>query len=621
MMLMDWIASGGDMGKRSWLETVLQKEVLPTIAQLEDTEQGRAAAVQLCEELRSGWAKRGFPELKQQQGLMDDTRRAIKQQFGKEHFSLECIGFSRDEGFELNRQKQQNARTRQLHQQFLNDPDAIAARAVNLLENSQEWAEVAAALAVVTGRRLNEVLRTAEFTVKSRWVVTFRGALKRREESVPLVFDIPVLTTAERVVRATERLRLMTPKGADESKVAQASDRSFGDLVPLPHGKGNLYSHLWRSVYCCIATFWYCPPHVDDLLFKAHIMGHFESLSLKEQTDGRVLGERLESFSSERHYRLYEIADSVIAYHKGKRKGIKLGHAGIEPLEVFVKGMPEHQPVVERKHPSSVRIWREDHDRLVAILSRFEGKNQADRVEAWLEWSEKQLEREQGTEAIDQVTGKAIAPFNELHQDQEHPYTADQENRAVVSLQTTPEAQEFAQIDERSGQVASALPLPLEQKMDKLIELMGQFVQGQLQRQEEVQPSVKELRDARQKKQTRQIKTTDDPIIEKPLKERQERPANVGRTRGGDDELVDQALTALIRYNDQPGRSHDEKWLITVSLLKKFTPNANQRAAQRVLDSRLPEVEAHHLKHHLQPDHNNRHKKHDVHATIRIDVN
>jgi len=78
------------------------------------------------------------------------------------------------------------------------------------------------------------------------------------------------------------------------------------------------------------------------------------------------------------------------------------------------------------------------------------------------------------------------------------------------------------------------------------------------------------------------------------------------------------AILALMIYNNQPARSHDAKWLITVSLLKKFTPNSNQRAAQRVLTLQAKEVKEHHDRYHLLHDHNNRHRKHDVTAIIQV---
>ena len=270
------------MGTRSWLNKQIEQDILPAIAYLNNTPQGRKKAQSLTQDLRDGWAKRGFTEPVQQKPLFDELRRVIRAKFGDDHFSLDYFKLSRDEHFAINQQNQSNARDRQIHQQYLDNPDEIVATAVRLLD-SPEWADIAAGLAVLTGRRLNEVLKTAQFSVVSHWVVRFSGALKRQGEEVPLVFDIPTLTTAKRVIQATEKLRQITPPGANESKVALASDRHFHTLVPAPHGKTNLYAHLWRSVYCCIATFWYCPKHVDDLLFKAHILGHFETLTQDEQ--------------------------------------------------------------------------------------------------------------------------------------------------------------------------------------------------------------------------------------------------------------------------------------------------------------------------------------------------
>jgi len=71
-------------------------------------------------------------------------------------------------------------------------------------------------------------------------------------------------------------------------------------------------------------------------------------------------------------------------------------------------------------------------------------------------------------------------------------------------------------------------------------------------------------------------------------------------------------------YNDENGRLHDEKWFITANLLKKFTERGNQRAAERVLQDRAEEIQAHHQKHKLQPDHNNRHKRHNILEIVKL---
>ena len=74
----------------------------------------------------------------------------------------------------------------------------------------------------------------------------------------------------------------------------------------------------------------YCPPSVDEVEFKAAIQEHFALLNEKNSTNRR-------SLASSRHYSDYEIADSVISQHGGKRKDIKLGIGGVELLQVFAE--------------------------------------------------------------------------------------------------------------------------------------------------------------------------------------------------------------------------------------------------------------------------------------------
>ena len=563
------------MGKREWLDRLIEQEYFPAIAALEDSPTGRAKAQELGVAIRDGWVQHGAKTLQQQQSLMDQTRAAIKDKFGKTHFSVKLIDFSRDEYFRLNTKKQENARNNQLHQQYIKNPDAIVAQAVRLLD-SPEWADVAAGLAVLTGRRLNEVLRSAQFIVQSQWIVRFSGALKRRGEPIPLIFDIPTLTTAKRIVEATQKLRQITPVNANESKVAQASDRHFHALVPALIGKDNLYAHLWRSLYCCIATFWYCPKHVDDLLFKAHIMGHFETLSLEEQADGRVLRQRLETFASQRHYRLYEIDDELIAYHSGKRKGIKLGLGGIQPLDTFADGLPENQPLpMQRKRPSSFRFWRDDHDSLIAILNNFEGKTQPDKVSAWIHWSLNQFTQ-------NEVEGDAIAlNLDDSYQDQIQEVYAGQQQ--VVSQPVLP--------------IASTL----EAKLDKLLDVMALFVQAQTQERFKGENAAADPVTLPITPQSESIAEESQPdsiqLYPRPRKYK----------TGEADSIINAAINAIILHNNQPNRLYEDKWAITINGLKNYS--SNQRAIERIIALRKDEIDSHHRSHQLQLRHNDRHKR------------
>lgn len=199
---------------------------------------------------------------------MDDTRRILKNELGEDHWILDYIKFTTEEYTEINSLKQKRVSDRNEATQQIDHPDAIVAEAVRLME-LPNWENIAAGLAVVTGRRVAEILSTAKFEKKSQWSVIFTGALKRRGEPVELAFEIPTLAHADRVITALNRLRAELPEAIHmetreinkkyESAVAAVCDRTFAKLVPTREGEDNLYTHLFRAVYATISTFWYCP--------------------------------------------------------------------------------------------------------------------------------------------------------------------------------------------------------------------------------------------------------------------------------------------------------------------------------------------------------------------------
>ncbi len=565
------------MGKRSWLEKDLGDRWIPMLAQLADTPEGQRQAQSVCEQMRSGWAERGATELNQQQSLMDQVRVAIKQGLGADHFSLNWIKFSTAEYTRLNNQKQDSVGERNEAIQFIDNPDAIVGKAVELLE-SPEWAEVCAGLAVLTGRRSSELLSTARFEKCSQWSVTFTGALKRRGELQELSFEVPTLTTADRVVKALEQVRSLLPEAEQLSAesvnrkygqaVIRACDQHFAGLVPLREGKDNLYTHLFRAVYATIATFWYCPPQVNDTEFRAAIQGHYAILDASDSTLRREL-------AASRHYSDYEMADSVIEQYKGKRKGIKLGHGGVKPLGVFEGATVQSATIMsaEPKHRSSLRIWREDYDALTQVLERFEGKTQQDKVAAWIGWT------------LEQLPSQAMED---------------------VELEPAPQLQEETQAIQ-----SEVMPTPLETKIDSLVGAIAHLVELQ------TQVLMAPVAIAPPPPPTRQKASVPKPEVGEGKAE----GATAGkyRPRGQNQELIDQAINAIMAHNDQAQR-HDDKWAITINGLKGLGIKS-QHAITRGLQARAQEIEHHHDKHQIDPTkHNLRHRgKTKIEQVIKVD--
>ncbi len=622
------------MGKRSWLDKDLHDRWLPALAQLRNTAAGHRKAEKLCAEMRSGWAERGAKKLNQQQSLMDQVRVAIKQQLGADHFSLDWIKFSTAEYVELNNAKQDSTAARNEAIQFIDNPDLIVGKAVELL-GSPEWSDICAGLAVLTGRRSSELLSTARFAKASQWSVSFTGALKRRGEVQELCFEIPTLTTADRVLKALAKVRSELPDATELSAevvnrkygqaVIRACDKHFTGLVPLREGKDNLYTHLFRAVYATIATFWYCPPTVNDTEFKAAIQGHFAILDEANPQLRRKL-------AASRHYADYEIADRVIAQHQGKRKGIKLGHGGVKPLTMFAQAETTPQAVAPRvkKRIAGVRVWQEDKALLQELFERLgfdqEG-TQPERMSHLLHWAKEQLrttpvvdtnDREQ-TAATEKPAEVETTPSSEVELTPTDTTTSQPADVGLLSVASQsdesapdkPAPDEPApgepEPDEVSTPDTSAAPT-LETKIDSLVDAIAQLVQLQAQALTvprstgAIAPMVDRQAPGREAVRRRQEMASQPVVAQSGQMERKYRP------RGTNETLINQAISAIMRHNDQ-ARTHDQKWAISINSLKGFEGISSQHAISKALENRQEEIEAHHQKHQIDSaKHNLRHR-------------
>ena len=294
--------------------------------------------------MRDQWNEYGMRKLTQHKDLMREVRASLKADLGEGHIALQTMTFSREEWFEANRRNIQRT-AHQNEEQVVLSPqtvNAVVTRATQLLA-SREWYDIAAGLTVLTGRRSTEVLKTAEFTPKTLFSVMFSGALKRQGEATAVTFEIPTLAQAEYVLTGLAKLRAivdtanLTEGQVNQTyahSVAKACDRHFADLLSPPKDKDNLYTHLFRKIYATIATYFYCPPTVDEAEFRAHIQGHFsghEHLTLAERR----------TIASDRHYRSYIILDN----QNRTAKGIRLNWQGVKVIEDFRHSSGEFETI------------------------------------------------------------------------------------------------------------------------------------------------------------------------------------------------------------------------------------------------------------------------------------
>ena len=418
---------------RRWLKTLYDNQYFPAVAPLGDTPQDQQISQQWADWMKQQWHDHGLTELKQQRNLMTEVRQALKQQLGEDHRALEAMNFTRDEWIQINVSINDTVAARNEQQGLIEQPDAIVDRAKMLLD-SQEWAEVAAGLAVVTGRRCTELLQTAEFTYESPYSVWFTGALKRRKEAMELRFEIPTLAPAKQVIAALRQLRkTMDTKGLDletinrkfSPPVAKACDRYFTALVPQRAGRGNLYTHLFRTIYARIATHWYAPPAIADIEYMAAIQGHF---LVQNEQDPKLR----RSLASTRHYNDYKIGDGQ--GNIDGRQGVRLRDPGVTVLKIFEAAAPQFEPEPsmeldepmirpsKRKSPqrdiSTLRLYQDERDRWMEVLDHFEPRGtQQEKMSVVLKWLEQSIQGqvpEDDTHDLEQLANLFIEPLQPL---------------------------------------------------------------------------------------------------------------------------------------------------------------------------------------------------------------
>ena len=616
-----------DKCSTQWLKTLL-RELLPQIINVSDNPSGHRKAQKWDALLKERMASRGLTTPAQQKNPITDVRRVLKA-IKEEHPSLDDVGFSPEEWTEINMPSEQAVAHRSAKP--IADPNEIARRAAVLLD-SDSWSEIAAGLAVATGRRAAEVIQTANFEHASQWSVWFIGALKRHGEPEELRFEIPTLVKAASVISATRRLRQMLDTDgmsnreinrAYSNAIAQACDRTFADIVPPREGKDNLYTHLFRAVYSTIATFWYCPPDVPELEFRAAIQGHYKILEEGETEPRR-------SLAASRHYFDYEIADKVIAKHKGQRKGIMLGRPGVEvisafrtPTEIATESAPQEATTVSR-----ISVTEEDKQRVLDIQKEMNIDTQHATMQMLLDAADTAIaladllecQPEELIDKIEQQQQRSQALQAKLAE-AEKMVNAVGENTGTSKVieQSLAMANRFnnhlEQENERlRGQLATA-----SQETESLRSQLEQFEASQQQLQQLQQllnggglaasasvPAPAPATTPQRTYATRQSVAA--PAATAPAAPaRMVETAEIAQPEKRNESYSDQAerevanlIHEIIQYNDQQAADDTERWLINQSTLKQLTTR-NQAIIKRVIedDEIALTLEVHHNKYGL----------------------
>src|SRR5581483_7970966 len=344
---------------KQWLAERLQV-LLPRLAVLGKDQEAKIK--RLCEEEIAYWRSR--PTMKSLRSLntpMIDARNAIKEQLAvtqdnswlnprtgeREHLARKYLNFSEAEWAQMHALTEDGRQQRLEGQQLLSDPDAIVARGADLLQ-SERWEDIAVGLAVTTGRRLTEILKTAVFHPMSAYTVQFEGQLKQKAELLA-PYEIPTLVEAELVMEALIRLRtLLDCRNLDNTEVERrygptvrtTTHRHFQSLIPVRANDVNVYTHACRAVFSTLALYFFAPPVINALVYLATIQGHY--WLLRTQSEEQRL-----NYLSTLHYDDYKIGDGH--GNIDGRQGIRLGEPGVKVLSVFEEAVVAQQQKEERE--------------------------------------------------------------------------------------------------------------------------------------------------------------------------------------------------------------------------------------------------------------------------------
>jgi hypothetical protein len=589
---------------------------------------------------------KGLSQPSQQKNRITDVREAIKV-LDPNHPALNIIKFSSETWVAINEADRDRIAERST--KLIDNPDAIVNTATELIKTNN-WSDIAAGLAVLTGRRCGEIIKTAQFEYKTEYSVTFKGALKRRNEAVELVFEIPVLCQADLIIKAIDCLRLQLGDEVKtlsitqinqryEERVAKKCDRHFSNLVTPRDGKDNLYSHLFRAIYATIACYWYCPHTVPEMEYRAAIQGHYKLLNEKDDKLRR-------SLAASRHYFDYKIADGL--GNIDGRLGIKLPLPGVKVIEQFQQvegrsGNPTMPNRLQSRFKTLAVHHAQDRVKTTRVKSFSKSKstmntnqqsNSLSGAVVSLQLSLSRLESISNllnlsqTEAINTLVdwaeaGASLARYLDIDHPTPEALTDHvkelEQNYAFLSSNTKSlpsETRTLTQPGSMSNEEQKRLLIGISSLSNSVEFLTRALVEGKSDRLSEANRHLKNQRSLKDNYPpdlqshnptiTNQTKIKPTNLENSYIQQKTRRISSDNRKRDCPEVMsqdINNAINKVIEFNDAPQRPHKQKFRLSIQPLFELTGRA-KNSISKVLKERNEEIEFHHQRHQISDYHN-----------------
>ncbi|MEM9008340.1 MAG: hypothetical protein AAGE59_33120 [Cyanobacteria bacterium P01_F01_bin.86] len=369
--------------------------------------------------------------------------------------------------------------------------------------------------------------------------------------------------------------------------------------MPPREGKDNLYTHLFRAVYGTIASFWFCPPSVPELEFRAAIQGHYKVLE-----EGRT--ELRRSLAAARHYFDYEIADAVIATHGGKRKGVRLYEPGVKVLGEFQGEDIVEKGRVRKMGLKRVLISEEDKERVIEWQDQFAIASQdqamgfvvgaAEKALAIAEMLDCDLEEVVG--GVEEVLGRVTEGKAKLAEAERAISLIERGggNQSLVeqSLAMANEfngylKQENEQLKQERGKLLGELE-NLRSQLGQFESMKQQFMQFQQLFSGAAAAPVANPGPAKAPEPVAipgvaQNGAADTATATRPRQ-------SDGRSSPDAEREINLIIDEIIQFNEQQAQDDDERWQINQSVMKQLC-SRSQSIIKRVLESRA-DIQRHH---------------------------
>ena len=620
--------------KTKWLNDFLEKNI-PLVAHLTpDTPNWQDKAFEFANKLEETLCDRQLTEPYQQKNARSQVVHVLRQ-YHPQHPAIPhpYVLLSSETYTQLNIEQLQKTDQRQT--KFFSGADAIALvdKAASLLD-SDNPNDIAAALAVLIGRRISEIL-ISQFDPCSPYSIWFSEPVKKSSFMPPL--EIPTLIEADKVLSGIAHLRDVwniedLKNQADSERqlkqainkryedVPKAVRRHYKDLIPGREADNDsgekLYTHVFRSVYAEIATYFYKPSTVPDHRFKAEIQGHFSITA-----HGQV-----RSYTSRPHYDDYKISD-----RSPSQDGIKLSLPDVSLLSVFVdenadKDARDHQKAsLADSSTEPIIIASPEEPTIIPSSSPQTPSSSPSYPQDLILVLQKQYDlainsNQQKYQAIIQGKEDVIAQKDALIEDKsQHIAFLSQQLKLANERSIVPSYPDLSSENEQ-------LKATMENLKQKLSDLETQR-DNALSKLAELEAVISQfktlLHPNSQSTNTAAHQTPENPHLDK---EPSPHPQNNSLTTENDyhhlktklvtvndprTAIVDRALNAIKNYNNDPTRTYQEKWYISNPILADLIRSSGFKVAGKFLQDylrhRSVDLEQHHSYHQLSCRHNVKH--------------